>query len=84
MKSNYNIALEVLSGKWGNGNERKQRLTEAGYDYNAVQSIVNSLVKDGYVPAIGEETKPDSVEPDILEIDFDPDKYKGIQVNILI
>lgn len=37
------IAREVLNGKWGNGAERKKRLTEAGYDYNAVQKEVNRL-----------------------------------------
>lgn len=26
---------------WGNGEDRKNRLTQAGYDYNAIQSIVN-------------------------------------------
>lgn len=41
-KSNEQIANEVLAGKWGNGTDRKNRLTAAGYDYNAVQSIVNS------------------------------------------
>lgn len=37
------LAREVLRGKWGNGAERKRRLTEAGYDYNAVQKEVNRL-----------------------------------------
>ena len=37
------IAREVLAGKWGNGAERKRRLTEAGYNYSEVQSLVNSL-----------------------------------------
>lgn len=36
---------EVLAGKWGNGNERKQKLTEAGYDYDAVQNAVNKKFK---------------------------------------
>lgn len=44
-KSNEEIAKEVLAGKWGNGAERKQRLTEAGYVYNAIQTIVNGGVK---------------------------------------
>ena len=39
------IALEVINGNWGNGAERKKRLTEAGYDYKAVQSLVNALLK---------------------------------------
>ena len=40
-KSNEVIADEVIAGKWGNGSDRKSRLTAAGYDYNAVQTIVN-------------------------------------------
>ncbi len=43
-KTNEEIAAEVLAGKWGNDPERKQRLEAAGYDYNAIQSIVNSSV----------------------------------------
>ena len=37
------IAKEVLAGKWGNGDARKQKLKAAGYDYNAVQAKVNEL-----------------------------------------
>lgn len=37
------IAKEVLAGKWGNGDTRKQKLKAAGYDYNAVQAKVNEL-----------------------------------------
>lgn len=46
LKSNIQIALEVLAGKCGNDEARKKALTAAGYDYAAVQSIVNSLVRD--------------------------------------
>lgn len=38
------LAREVLNGVWGNGEDRKQRLTAAGYDYNAVQAKVNELM----------------------------------------
>lgn len=38
------IAKEVIDGKWGNGDERKRKLTVAGYDYNAVQKKVNELL----------------------------------------
>lgn len=41
-KSNEEIANEVLEGKWGNGEDRKNRLTNAGYNYQAVQDIVNA------------------------------------------
>ena len=44
-KSVDEIAREVIQGKWGNGAERKNRLTNAGYDYNAVQKRVNELMK---------------------------------------
>lgn len=39
------LAREVISGKWGNGTDRKNRLTAAGYDYSAVQKRVNELLK---------------------------------------
>ncbi|WP_270227519.1 GH25 family lysozyme [Coprococcus aceti] len=39
------LAHEVIAGKWGNGANRKARLTKAGYDYNKVQAAVNKLVK---------------------------------------
>lgn len=38
------IAKEVIQGKWGNGVERVQKLTAAGYDYNEVQREVNRLM----------------------------------------
>lgn len=44
-KSVDEIAREVIQGKWGNGADRKNRLTNAGYDYNAVQKRVNELMK---------------------------------------
>ena len=44
-KSVDEIAREVIQGKWGNGTDRKKRLTNAGYDYNAVQKRVNELMK---------------------------------------
>ncbi len=39
------VAKEVIQGKWGNGQERKDKLTAAGYDYNTVQAKVNELLK---------------------------------------
>lgn len=39
------IAKEVIAGKWGNGSARKQALTKAGYDFDAVQKKVNELLK---------------------------------------
>lgn len=39
------IAREVIRGDWGNGDERKQKLAAAGYDYSAVQKKVNELLR---------------------------------------
>ena len=41
------IAKEVIQGKWGNGQERKDKLTEAGYDYHEIQTKVNELMHGG-------------------------------------
>ena len=40
-KSNEEIANEVINCAWGNGEDRKKRLTDAGYNYTVVQAIVN-------------------------------------------
>lgn len=39
------LAGEVIQGVWGNGSERKDRLTNAGYDAVAVQNKVNQLLQ---------------------------------------
>ena len=38
------LANEVIQGLWGNGEERYERLTQAGYDYYAVQNRVNEIL----------------------------------------
>lgn len=44
-KTNAELAKEVISGKWGNVPERKQRLEAAGYNFYDVQNEVNKLMK---------------------------------------
>ena len=44
-KSIDEIVKEVIQGKWGNGAERKEKLTAAGYDYTSVQKRVNEMLK---------------------------------------
>ena len=41
------IAKEVINGLWSNGDERKQKLTTAGYDYSVVQNRVNEILGGG-------------------------------------
>lgn len=43
-KSVDEVAKEVLEGKWGNGEVRKNKLKAAGYDYDKVQEKVNDLI----------------------------------------
>ena len=38
------LAREVINGKWGNGEDRKKRLTNAGYNYQEVQNRVNQIL----------------------------------------
>lgn len=38
------LAKEVIRGDWDNGEERKRRLRQAGYDYYEVQRRVNELI----------------------------------------
>ena len=40
-KSDEQIADEVIAGAWGDGDDRRDRLSAAGYDPDAVQNIVN-------------------------------------------
>lgn len=43
-KSVDDIAKEVIDGKWGVGEERKERLEKAGYNYSEVQDKVNEIL----------------------------------------
>lgn len=43
-KSIDTLAKEVIRGDWGNGADRKKRLTAAGYNYDAVQKRVNQIL----------------------------------------
>lgn len=52
------VAKEVLDGKYGNGNERRSKLSLAGYDYSTVQNRVNELVAERE-KAKSEETAPE-------------------------
>lgn len=45
-KSYKEIAQEVINGKWGNGQERKDQLTKAGYQYKRVQNLVNEMLSN--------------------------------------
>ena len=56
------IAREVLNGKWGNGADRKKRLTDAGYDYSAVQKEVNRLFNSSKATKSVEEVAKEVIQ----------------------
>ena len=80
MKTNQQIAVEVLMGKWGNGEERKRRLWDAGYTPSAIQSIVNALVEGNTeLP----QTETDEVKitgTETMKIDIDLTKYNSLEL----
>ena len=53
------IAKQVLNGEWGDGSTRRAKLTEAGYNYREVQSIVNRILAGETVV----ETTPKTTTP---------------------
>lgn len=89
MKTNQEIAKEVFQGKWGNNSDRKRRLTEAGYNYEAIQSIVNAMAEsmplDKILDAAYEydyQHKPYIVRgTETLEVEIDLDKYCSVKLN---
>lgn len=38
------VAIEVINGTYGNGEDRKKSLKRAGYDYAKIQHCVNDLM----------------------------------------
>lgn len=59
--SNEQVAEQVLAGAWGNGDDRRNRLVGAGYDFNAVQSIVNQKLGQTSVTKASNETVANQV-----------------------
>ena len=43
-KNDIAVAYDVIDGKYGNGQDRINRLLAAGYDPNAIQQIVNYIL----------------------------------------
>lgn len=65
-KSVDEVAQEVLQGVWGNGEERYDNLTNAGYNAQEVQDKVNSIL-NGETPSNSTSTDIDSVAQEVLQ-----------------
>lgn len=73
-KSVQDVAQEVIDGKWGVGEDRKKKLTAAGYNYAEVQSLVNDMLAPAYYPKYtGKSIYVDKV----FEAIGVPSKYRG-------
>lgn len=46
LKSDTEVAQEVIQGLWGNGLARRQKLIRAGYDATRIQSLVNEMLNE--------------------------------------
>ena len=83
MKTNQQVAVEVILGKWGNGNDRRKRLTSAGYNYESVQSIVNALCSGNYDDFLIEPEQVCVTGNEVMEVEIDLSKYKGLNITFV-
>ena len=60
------IAREVMRGDWGNSDDRRKRLIEAGYDAAEVQKYVNALYQKGKI-AVEDLGKAEETLSDITD-----------------
>ena len=76
-KSEREIAVEVICGKWGNGNERIVNLVNAGYNPTVIQGIVNQIARD----MVEYQQAEKHYGKEILEINVDLNKYGALILN---
>ena len=63
-KDSITIANEVLNGKWGNGEDRKTRLKEAGYNPEEIQSLVNGILNGTVSKDSATTSQPQTPQPE--------------------
>lgn len=69
------VAREVIIGKWGDGDERRKRLTKAGYNYAEVQAIVNKLLN------ADNKRKEEPTDKTVITVNIDLNKVSGLILN---
>ena len=79
MKIVKEVALEVINGYWGNGEERRQRLEAAGYDYNVIQSAVNKIL-NGEDLDDGANNDELPAGKEVMEVTVNLNKYGAIKL----
>lgn len=73
MTKNELAAVHVCLGRYGNGQERRAKLTAAGYDPDRVQTIVNGIMTGDL-----EVSKAPEIHP--LVVTMDLNKYNALEV----
>lgn len=63
-KSEYNVALDVIAGKYGNGQDRKDKLTSEGYNYDVIQALVNRICAGEDINISEDSNVTPSIDPD--------------------
>ena len=76
-KSDREIAVEVICGKWGNGDERIVNLVNAGYNPTVIQGIVNQIALD----MVEYQQAEKHYGKEILEVNVDLSKYGALILN---
>ena len=85
--ANLVAAYDVLAGKYGEGQDRVNRLGAAGYNYNDVQSLVNALCK-GYGPVAadvvnGRYGNNAARRANLIRAGYDPDQVQNLVNNMV-
>lgn len=83
MKTNQQVAVEVILGKWGNGADRRKRLTSAGYNFESVQSIVNALCAGNFSYFTLEPEQVCVTGNEVMEVEIDLSQYKGLNITFI-
>ena len=85
--ANLVAAYDVLAGKYGEGQDRVNRLSAAGYNYTDVQSLVNALCK-GYGPVAadvvnGRYGNNAARRANLIRAGYDPDQVQNLVNNMV-
>ncbi len=85
--ANLAAAYDVLAGKYGEGEERRRKLSAAGYDYSEVQKLVNALFK-GYGSVAsdvmnGKYGGSDVRRDNLIRAGYDPDMVQDLVNNLI-
>ena len=81
-KSMEQIVAEVKQGKWGSDEDRKSKLTKAGYDYSKVQSEVNKSTPKPTPKPVAPVSKTESSGETTSKSNENASNYKASRIYI--